>query len=813
MSIVSLWLRFTVLLTLSVAMASPGIAEPETPSGGVIEGTVTDALTGEPLQGAEIDLFRTDYTGFDSTSTDSNGDYSLPFLPAGTYLIVTEAAGYVTEAYDDIPCHPLQGCDMSPEITPIVVIDGSTTSGIDIALDRGVMISGRVTAAATGAPVAVSLLIYDPVSRFLSNPFTSLTGEYASGLMPAGTYYVLTESIEYRDELYDDVPCPWQTGCGWSDGTPIELDWGEQASGIDLALDRFGAISGTVTDSGTGLPIPSIYIRIWREGQSYNTWAWADEAGAFLAEGLLDGTHFLATYSPEYSDELYEELPCEPDCEPSTGTPIEVSLEATTHGIDFALDRLAEISGRASHSNTGQPLEFVNVEVYDASGALIGSGETDTSGDYAVRGLPPGQHFAVATGALYLDQLYDGLPCEGGCDPTTGMPIAASLNTVTPGIDFILDQLGSIGGRVLHDGEPVTDARVVIYDSSGGFQRDAFTDFEGNYVADILPSGTYFAITEHDLFEDELYDNLPCEGGCDPTTGTPIQVSINSGAQDIDFDLGYCMPTATSLCLTGDRFRVEAIWEDFENATGPGFADVLTADAGTFWFFNPGNIELVVKILDICDRPENRFWVFAAGLTNVGVELEVTDELTGEFVSYSSSLGTPYETVLDTQAFDTCGAGSRVAGAGPAALPQALLEETPRVLPPGGVSSSEAILDKGDCLPSATTLCLNGGRFMAELTWLAPNGDGGPARAEPLTDETGYFWFGSVVNVEVVVKVLDACGLPSFQNYWVFGAGLTNFEVDLRITDTESGEIREYSNPQGRTFETITDVGHFTTCP
>lgn len=618
MSIVSLWLRFTVLLILSMTMASPGIAEPKSPSGGVIEGTVTDALTGEPLQGADIDLFRTDYTFFDSTGTDSNGDYSLPNLPAGPYIIVTEAAGYITEVYDDIPCHPLQGCDMSPEITRIVVIDGSTTSGIDIALHPGVSISGRVTAAATGAPVGVSLLIYDPVSRFLSYPFTSLTGEYTSGLMPAGTYYVLTESIVYRDELYDDVPCPWQTGCDWLDGTPIELDWGEQASGIDLALDRFGAISGTVTDSGTGLPIPSTGIRIWREGQSYPTWAWTDEAGVFLTEGLLDGTHFLATHSLEYSDELYEELPCEPDCEPSTGTPIEVSLEATTSGIDFAIDRLAE---------------------------------------------------------------------------------------------------------------------------------------------------------------------------------------------------GYCTPTATSLCLTGDRFRVEATWEDFENETGPGFADVLTTDAGTFWFFNPGNIELVVKILDICDRPENRFWVFAAGLTNVGVELKVTDELTGELVSYSNSLGTPYETVLDTQAFDTCGAGSRVADAGPAVNPKALLEEAPRVLPSGDVSPSEEIPDKGTCLPSATTLCLNGGRFMAELTWLAPNGDGGPARAEPLTDETGYFWFGSVVNVEVVVKVLDACGLPSFQNYWVFGAGLTNFEVSLRITDTESGEIREYSNPQGRIFETIIDLGHFMTCP
>ena len=899
----SFWHRVTILLILSTAMSSPALA-------GTLEGTVTDAVSGEPVQGALVELYRTDFILYRSTSADFDGHFAFDNLPTDEYIILTIGAGYIPEAYDDVLCHPQRGCPISSKITKIPVTAGSTTR-IDIEIHRGARVSGRITDAMTGEPVSTAVSIYDPVTRFLATPNSSETGEYSSGLIPAGTYYVRTNSLTHQNELYDDVRCPFQASCDWLDGTPIELDWGESATGIDLALERFGAIGGTVTERVTGEPIGVAYILVRKdtgdqfsdgysrpdgtylvgglrpgsytvevdhhryqgelyddipcddcdpsegmlitvdfnttvgdvdfalerygsisgtisqrttgepiEGASVSIWDEAgepagfgnpDETGAYTAENLPPGNYYATVQDIYHRGELYDDIPCE-GCDPTGGTPIAVELNTDTGEIDFALERLGSISGRATHSITGQPLQFVNVEVYDATGALVGMGETDTSGDYLVQGLQPGDHFAVATGALYLDELYDGLPCEGGCDPTAGMPIATSLNTVTTGIDFTLDQLGSIGGRVANDRRSVRAARVVIYDSSGAFQRDTFTNHLGRYVVDTLPAGTYFAVVEHDVFVDELYDNLPCEGGCDPTTGTPIEVDINSVPQDVDFDVGYCTPTATSLCLTGDRFRVEAQWEDFANDMGSAAAETLTTDAGTFWFFNPNNVELVVKVLDICLLPENRFWVFAAGLTNVGVELQVTDELTGEVVTYSNPLGTTYETVIDTQAFDTCDAGASAADVGSAVSPEPLLAVPPRGLPSADPPAA-AVPNKGNCVQTDTKLCLNGGRFMAEVTWEASEGIGGAARTRPLTDESGYFWFGDAQNVEIVVKVLDACGLPSFQNYWVFGAGLTNFDVTLRVTDTETGEVQEYFNPQGRTFETITDLGNFMTCP
>lgn len=137
----------------------------------------------------------------------------------------------------------------------------------------------------------------------------------------------------------------------------------------------------------------------------------------------------------------------------------------------------------------------------------------------------------------------------------------------------------------------------------------------------------------------------------------------------------------------------------------------------------------------------------------------------------------------------------------------------------GGVAvayqSEDAIyyrrLFTGSCLPSETELCLNGGRFRVRTQWREPSGGEGVGRAQPLTVDTGYFWFFDAGNVEVVVKVLDAC-VP-FDRFWVFAAGLTNVEVELVVEDVETGATRTYFNPLDQPFQPIQDTGAFTTCP
>lgn len=117
----------------------------------------------------------------------------------------------------------------------------------------------------------------------------------------------------------------------------------------------------------------------------------------------------------------------------------------------------------------------------------------------------------------------------------------------------------------------------------------------------------------------------------------------------------------------------------------------------------------------------------------------------------------------------------------------------------------------GPCAEDASTLCLNNDRFRVQGDFLTQAGNMGPAQAVELTDDTGYFWFFNSTNVEMVIKVLRGCG--SNGHYWVFAGGLTNVQVDLTVTDTQTGDSQLYRNPQQTQFQPIQDTGAFSSCP
>lgn len=115
-----------------------------------------------------------------------------------------------------------------------------------------------------------------------------------------------------------------------------------------------------------------------------------------------------------------------------------------------------------------------------------------------------------------------------------------------------------------------------------------------------------------------------------------------------------CSDNSRALCLSDGRFRVRALFQ-----TGSGQAEEakvvkLTGDSGYLWFFNPNNVEVIVKIVNACAPPYQRFWFFAAGLTNVRVDIEVTDTVTGDIKNYVNPLNQPFRPIQDTQGFDTC---------------------------------------------------------------------------------------------------------------------------------------------------------------
>lgn len=113
------------------------------------------------------------------------------------------------------------------------------------------------------------------------------------------------------------------------------------------------------------------------------------------------------------------------------------------------------------------------------------------------------------------------------------------------------------------------------------------------------------------------------------------------------------------------------------------------------------------------------------------------------------------------------------------------------------------------CVEDTYTLCLMNSRFRVSATYRDYSGNTGTARAVRLTSDSGYFWFFSSTNVELVAKIVNAC---SYSNaYSLYASGLTDVNVTFTVTDTLRGVTRQYVNPLGNRYCTVGDG--FATCP
>jgi hypothetical protein len=135
-------------------------------------------------------------------------------------------------------------------------------------------------------------------------------------------------------------------------------------------------------------------------------------------------------------------------------------------------------------------------------------------------------------------------------------------------------------------------------------------------------------------------------------------------------------------------------------------------------------------------------------------------------------------------------------------VPAALLAGPPS----GGAPSPRGAT--AACASGATTLCLSGARFQVSVQWRDFQGNTGSGQAVGLTGDTGYFWFFTNTNVELVVKVLDAAAING--HFWVFYGALSNVEYEITVTDTVNGQQRTYSNPSGQ-FGSAGDTQAFPT--
>ena len=110
--------------------------------------------------------------------------------------------------------------------------------------------------------------------------------------------------------------------------------------------------------------------------------------------------------------------------------------------------------------------------------------------------------------------------------------------------------------------------------------------------------------------------------------------------------------------------------------------------------------------------------------------------------------------------------------------------------------------DQEVCLSERFAVAING------ISNHPTDGIATPARFG--SKESAFFWFYNDQNFEVMIKVLNGCGVNG--HWWVFAGALTDQAYHIQVHDFVSGTDKHYSNTLGTHAAAVTDVNAFP-CP
>jgi hypothetical protein len=373
---------------------------------------------------------------------------------------------------------------------------------------------------------------------------------------------------------------------------------GATTGGIDFALDPTGAISGTVIDQATTLPIAGTRVGLYA-GEALVALSATDGGGHYAFGGLSPGSYRVRTEDPgNYVNEWFDNI-----CVGCAGTiaAVNVTSGATTSGINFALTTGGAITGTITCDlpNPNTWLRTPNIYVYDSAGTLVRSHEvesscsllTTTTLPYTIQGLRTGQYFLVARdpiaaplriaphGGLFIDILYGGAPCVTvDCDPRRAVPVNVTTGATTAGINFLMT-LGSSSTAVFTD---VLSLR--LFDARGVELQNVLKGLGGVLAAVELvgvPPGTYYA-----TWSGRLHGRGLCPG-CPPTSGRPIVVG-SPQLMTLDFGTDPGVRLSGTVRNEAGNVPLSTISVELFGSDGRLIKRALTAVEGSYEFLGVG---------------------------------------------------------------------------------------------------------------------------------------------------------------------------------------------------------------------------------
>ena len=227
------WAVLPVLLAASLG-AVPATASAATGTTGTVTGVATDAGTGTPLAGVCVTIVdaSTNTTVGTSKPSGASGVWKVPGLSTSTTLT---AIGRDCKGRDYQPIW-YQDTEFQANATDFTVTAGMTTTGIDLPLSLGGAVSGKVTDAATKAPVAGILVVAFFTTQFATAAATctSSKGTYLMKGLPTDGVKIEYVSGACGSTSY---PTAWYKGAtGYDTATVVPVTAGVTTKGIKQAL-------------------------------------------------------------------------------------------------------------------------------------------------------------------------------------------------------------------------------------------------------------------------------------------------------------------------------------------------------------------------------------------------------------------------------------------------------------------------------------------------------------------------------------------------------------------------------------------------
>lgn len=541
---------------------------------GTLQGTVTDAVTGNRISGAKVTV-KSGSTTEPPQFTDGNGSYIFSNLPVRNYTITVEKDGYYTQAKS-----------ATVKNTQVVVVDFQLVPYYG-------SVEGKVLDKDTLEPIAGATITPDAASG-APEKTTDANGNFYYTFVNAGAYDATASALGYLPE------------------TESATFTGNQTEYVVFLLEKQKyTLSGYVyVAPNMTSPINGAVVTVpLADGTSVS--GTTNNQGSYsINTRFINGSYIATAGAGGYSTEQETFI-----------------INNADQTQDFYLLPSAyDVTVGTYHTgiDPGNELEGVTLTLTDIQNGWTQSVVTDSSGSFTGR---------LVNGSYRIEAEKTGYKIEvtGG---SADSPYEFEINNGGLSINFVFEPIVAVVEGTVYKGVtddfPLDDASVTLVDSKGVTHLAAQTEVAGTYSFPNVPYGPFTILAEKNGYSSEFFGDLQVDGSTGTITQNfhlyPDPINLTAKVYFLDENGGPTttpVPGATAHLVNDSR-------TDTTGASGEVTAALVPGDYSAYVVYNGYTTSIKDAVLPVGGPDQELIFYVPQGATLKGT---VTDALTGDPVA------------------------------------------------------------------------------------------------------------------------------------------------------------------------------------